>query len=476
MITTEVVAASLLMQLDDEMIDQYSTGVGGKTIEDIIDDLLDFQTSLTPITKGTIEPTETVVFSVTLHSILWALRELYLSVGGYFNVNNDRIFNWLNDIGETKGQQLRYRKNLKGIERETDYTSQGTILYAIGANNLLLNENVIFEIGEKSSDATYGYLTLPSKYAAYMGWTALGDPLPDEVSVSLDDNPWRSPTSNDGTDWVLPKRGYDENLNTYTYVDIPGNSWSTYLKMNMAAPITSSKLKFAAMFPYTNGLVEVQVLEGADWTTVYGGGFVPDTIIIANYPSQLEVSAVRVRVYNPFGTSKPGGLWDVWIFDDDTISDIWVQGADERTLRCDIGDFIGMATYYINYRHASYLVAWDAIGEGRITKTYRDSSIIDPAILLAAGRIELDRIKIPYIFYAVTALDLSEINNNFNFDRLQIGSIVTVIDEDLGIDVSARVVRRSYPNLIGQPHNMELEISTEIRDITDTIAEIKRQL
>jgi hypothetical protein len=58
---------------------------------------------------------------------------------------------------------------------------------------------------------------------------------------------------------------------------------------------------------------------------------------------------------------------------------------------------------------------------------------------------------------------------SFSFDSLQLGSTVTVIDEDLGIDVSVRVVKIEHPDL-HHPEQMNLELATRIKDITDTLS------
>jgi len=83
--------------------------------------------------------------TVTNQSILWALLQLHEIVGsGYIYVDNDRVFHWLDDIGEDKGQQIRYRKNLEGITRETDWGSLCTRLYPIG-NGVQLSDLTVFK-------------------------------------------------------------------------------------------------------------------------------------------------------------------------------------------------------------------------------------------------------------------------------------------------------------------------------------------
>jgi len=65
----------------------------------------------------------------------------------------------------------------------------------------------------------------------------------------------------------------------------------------------------------------------------------------------------------------------------------------------------------------------------------------------------------------------------FSFEALQLGSTITVIDEDLGIDVSVIVVKIEHPDLL-HPEQITLELANRTKDITDTLAEVydKQQL
>ena len=66
-------------------------------------------------------------------TILGVLQGLRDTVGGYIEVDTSRHLNWWNDIGENKGQQIRYKKNIKGLSRTREYTNFGNRLYCYGA-------------------------------------------------------------------------------------------------------------------------------------------------------------------------------------------------------------------------------------------------------------------------------------------------------------------------------------------------------
>jgi len=260
----------VLSQLRGEFVESYDTGESGDTVTNIVTAFLAEQVSATPITVGTIEPTDTLAVSVTGDDILSALLQLREVVGGYISVDEDNALNWLSDIGEDKGQQIRYRKNLKGIERDVDYSTFGNRLYCYGA-------------GE-------------------------GD--------------------------------------------------------------------------------------------------------------------ARIKLSDADGQTE---------------------------------DYVEDAASQAIY--------------GIVIKRLVEKSITHPDTLLAWANQQLAQRKDPVTTYRLDMVELSETSADFSFDKLQLGSIVTVIDEDLGIDVSARVVRIYRPDLY-EPQNIEVEIANRVQDITNLLGEV----
>ena len=128
---TTVDCEGLLSQLADETILDYEGDT--QTPTQIITSFLALQLLTPAITIGTIAPTATTTFKSKGESMLRALYRLRDSIGGYITVDNDRVINWANSIGEDKGQQIRYQKNLLGITKETDWMTIGNRIYAYGA-------------------------------------------------------------------------------------------------------------------------------------------------------------------------------------------------------------------------------------------------------------------------------------------------------------------------------------------------------
>lgn len=129
--TTE--ADGLINQLADEQLIAAYTATN-LTVTQIVTALLGYQILSPAITIGTIAPTDsrTMTFNAG-ETILRCLHRLRETVGGYISVDNDRALQWSDSIGEDTGQQIRYKKNLKGITREVDYTTIANRVYAYGA-------------------------------------------------------------------------------------------------------------------------------------------------------------------------------------------------------------------------------------------------------------------------------------------------------------------------------------------------------
>lgn len=130
MLETKIDSLGLLAQLDGEVIFDYEAI--DKTITTICTELLALQVHTTPITLGIIEPVVTRSLSVQQDTIGNVISKLRETVGGYISVDVDRKLNWLNDIGEDKGQQIRYKKNITGLNRTLDYASFANRLYCYG--------------------------------------------------------------------------------------------------------------------------------------------------------------------------------------------------------------------------------------------------------------------------------------------------------------------------------------------------------
>jgi len=268
LIKTRIESVGVMSQLGDEIIVSYDTGPG-RTVTNLITALFAMQESANPITVGTIEPTGIIAVEIENTDILTFIMKLREIVGGYISVNADKELDWLNDIGEDKGQQIRYRKNLVGISRIIDY--------------------------------------------------------------------------------------------------------------------------------------------GAPWGN---------------------------RLY--------------------------CYGAGEGDAKIKLSDAEGQTEDYVEDTDSQAIY-------GVISRALRDPSITHPDTLLAWANQKLDELSLPLTTYRINAVDLAARDARFDFDKLELGSIITIIDEDLEIDVEARVIKISRSDLNGEV--MEIEVANRTKDVLDLFSE-----
>jgi len=489
MIKTTVETDGLMTQLSEEIIESYDTGTDGKAVEDIIDDLLAFQRKATKITKGTISVSGTRGLTITNRSIQAALLQLQENVGGYMYVDNDRVLQWPTTIGEDKGQQIRYRKNLIGITRDIDYGGYCTKLHPISSDESLSSISKERVDVDKDSDASYGYLTLKETYACYKDWTGVGNGLPSHIEIyEKDEVVWESPVDHydDGGWWEGEANAYDDNLATYADTNPNIHTWTGYLILEVSPTPAGAVEAIGLRIRFSNigasGMmfcIDVSP-NGTDWTAVCTNVSLgaADNNVWKEYTCDKQtVYCARIKI---FGYDEAYHEYRLNEFDFKTEKDVtadFKQGADERTFRCAIGDYNAGADYIACYQYANYLMAWDKIVDAddivakAVTNKYEAYAIsmLESAILL------LTELKEVPITYTINAVDLSKNQDfDFAFEALQLGSVLTVIDEDLGINVSVRVVSLEHPDLL-DPQNITIELSTRVKDISDYLADLHKE-
>ena len=407
MIETRIDALDFLVQLADEIVFDYEAE--DETITTIVIALLAFQTHAIPIILGTIQPVVTRSISVQQDTILNIITGLRNTVGGYIEVDIDRKLNWWNDIGEDKGQQIRYKKNIKGLSRTLEYTNFGNRLYCYGegegsarihlsqaaeAYKLVGRDNAVL-------DATYPEDSIcMSKFTA----TATGNVIAmrfrarnaaaGNIYIGMYADAAGAPAALLGQKEVAVTSGVERAISVALDSAIPVVSGTAYwIAINSNAPIVGAKM-------------EISVRKYKD----YAYGPLP----------------------NPAGVGYTDNTTDCGITAGivDYVEDITSQGA-----------------YGICIRQLT------------------DKSITDPDVLLAWANLKLAEMKAPRHSYRVDMVNLAAMG--WDFEALQLGSMVKVIDEDMGIDIDARIVKIIRD--LSDPGNIQVEISNPGKDIIDTM-------
>ena len=485
MIITEVTTDGLMSQLGEEVVESYDTGESGAPIGDIVTALLALQRKSTKITEGTISVTGDRAISVTNRTILSVLLQLQESIGGYMYVDTDRQLQWPTTIGEDKGQQIRYRKNLIGMTRDIDYGGYCTKLHPTSSDESLSDLSVGPVDVDVDTDATYAYLTLKEQYAAYKDWAEVGVGLPANVLVWKKNAAptWIVPSSVDSApSWTNSNDARDNDWDTDAESGAYSSEvWTPYITMSIAdAWYEKVKWKLGEAGLGIQKL-NIDVYDGAAWTTIKNGypNHGPQELAFAGQ----RCTKVRLRAQMDW-YSNPAvtGYWKLYechLYQSDVTDDSsnWKQGAFENIVRAAILDYDAGATYQISYQYANYLMAWDKIVDADdivarvVTNKYEAYAIS----LLEAAILMLDELKAIPITYKISAVDLSKSEDlDFSFDALQLGSVLTVIDEELGIEVSVRVITLTHSDL-HNPQEIELELSTRVRDISDYLADLEKR-
>jgi len=112
-----------------------------------------------------------------------------------------------------------------------------------------------------------------------------------------------------------------------------------------------------------------------------------------------------------------------------------------------------------------YLDADTQAQYGVISKIWVDRRFQYPETLKARGEALLEELKHPRITYRAKAADLG-------LQKFRTGSHVIVKDEELGIDITARIVNVRKPDITGAPGDIEIEIANRAQDIAGSIAEL----
>lgn len=163
----------------------------------------------------------------------------------------------------------------------------------------------------------------------------------------------------------------------------------------------------------------------------------------------------------------------------DASSSLWVQGADERTIKITPDNLDLIALYNnqtsLRYRHAPYLLAWDLIATyGRKESAYHNDTISDAEALWLVGCVWMMENAVPMTEYTIDVVDLYEIDpSKYSFEMIELGSTMMVIDEILGINVATSII--SIDKTLDTPGTIKVELSTSYPDYTDAYFNIKRQ-
>ena len=473
-----------------DIVPGYSCALtDGKNITTILTEMLAYQ-EVESVVLGGVAPELDVVHAITIPwSTIWdACKEVQKVVGGYLyiDVNPDDHLErrlWLaNTTGSPAGKQIRLGKNLTGVRHLTDYHDYANRLYPLGNSDLLLSTKSYTRadfIAEVESAGGYHYRFLPD-YQAYDDWTGLGGTLPAGMTIEKPTGAWINATSHDtGPKWYYPEYTHDGNDASVGFYGYVGDAWhfmewTTWLTLTFpATAATAVRFPLVPLSPAA-ATIQVDIYYGGAWHNIYNLAELGFNFKIVTF-SQQTVTGVRFRAFKGYNPG-PGydscivseiSLWDTTGYTNDNAH--WTQGANERCIRCADANYVENVGYVISYNHAPYLINLPGAGTTRpdvySAQESFDTSDVDE--LMARGKVRLAELGEALISVDVDMIDLS-VEAGREYEELDVGDLVQVIDEGLGISEKAIAVSLEKPDLL-HPEQIKVEIATKVKTILDII-------
>jgi hypothetical protein len=143
----------------------------------------------------------------------------------------------------------------------------------------------------------------------------------------------------------------------------------------------------------------------------------------------------------------------------------WLQNTDQK-LKALLADYDSSKTYKVNYTHAAYL----RNPTGRtVTKSIANKELDGAAALVAWGRTVMEKVSATPTTYDIDMVNLEE---KLSFERLALGNTVTVIDEELDIEVEAVVVRLYWADY-RRLEDVQVTLDNRAKDISDWFASLQ---
>lgn len=182
----------------------------------------------------------------------------------------------------------------------------------------------------------------------------------------------------------------------------------------------------------------------------------------SSYPWTLNLvePASGVQAYIRYGYNMQGVVKTT--DPQDLCTRLYCLGYGEGVNQLTIADVNGGLPYLDADTQGTY---------GVISRIFIDRRFDNADSLKARGEAILGELKTPRISYQVDASDLSSITDD-PVDRFTTGTQVRVIDEELGVDIIARVVNVRKSDVTGAPGDVQLEIANKPIDIAGSIAEL----
>jgi len=464
--STRVDATGFMAQLNDEPIEDYSAV--DKAANTIVGELLALQINATPITVGTIDYTDVMSIEIPDDTILGGIMRLQEILGGYVYVDNDKALQWRTVIGGSTGLQIRYSKNLKGIIRTQDYSDFANRLYVYGAGEgvgrVKLGVAAIEAKPEGNYDMAYKWYRPEygnwniQVYKEITRWGKIYAYPLHRISFGN----WSSSICKQGGAIRCPSIYIPNGVTIleahlkFTQATRDGDG--TVCNARISGDLTDDAAVFSTLVDY-DARYAAKTVAVVDWDAI-------PTQALGDEFESPDIKTVIQEIVNRPGWAY-GNAMALFIEDHDGRSDPYRV---IRTFWTSIE--LGMvSTLYIKFTPAgAQEYVEDVISQllygGIYSRLLINRAINSEDALLEWAMIKLQEMKDGYISYQVDMTNLDGAAG-FDFEGLTLGTGVTIIDEDLGINDAAKVVKIRR-NLL-RPLETEIEIANKAQDVIDEL-------
>lgn len=476
---------------EETVLDYTASPTNAFTITEIVEDLLDLQVGSSPITynAGKIDsaigdPVRSLV--VTSKSILDTLRELRETIGGYFYVDSGGDFNWVSNLGDNIGKEVRFKKNLVSIEKRLDYKDLVTRLHAFGSGE---DEDVLVrlapcvklenlsrywpfngtpnELMDSGNDAEVpGTATTPTYTSK--GGNVGGDSSTHDGTLDMW---WVTGTSMIGLASTVTVCGWikvDTAPSEGNYMNMYAEAAIGDMLHGLGVKTVSGNMKASIVYDDDS---DVQQAELTGTTTLSTGtwyhlALVDDGSNLKLYVNgtQEDSTTAYTGTFTPtrscFGGARQSGSYINML--DGQIDDIRVYNTELTSAELTV-----MATAANNYMESGVATY------GTVVRAVADRSVTHPDTLFQYAKKYIQDRDEPIVKYDVKATDIRKANRTLeggdtfddSFEDIDIGDTVRVVDEDLSVSDSQVIVAKTTN--LDNPLDVRLEIKNQTDLFTD---------
>ncbi len=293
-----------------------------------------------------------------------------------------------------------------------------------------------------------------------------------------------------GSNWVNPSYALNIDWSTYASWSFSANAASNMLgvKYNINKVISGCSIRLHIGGGTLNRIRVYYTLDNFATTTLLKTDYPLYTSATGavehdvDFGETIEVQGLAFDFAMGGSVSNSAYVFSFWgwteYYDE---SGSWTN-VNDRQVRIALASYHASDTYYLSYNYAKFLKDFTAISTwededgngGEVSRSMSFNRADDAETLLTWAQSYLPTVSFPPTTYQLQTVLLPEVHANFADDEVDVGDIVSVIEEDLGIVVSTRILKIARPSLDLSPAEATMEISSQLKTLADAFRYILR--